>query len=156
MDYRPRAEGVRLTAAAAYLPFVPIVLLLQRKHRDVRLVRFHAYQALGLAGALFGAMMVCTIASILLGAVPALGFLINLIVGLSFVVLLLGYAGVAFYGAYMAFQGNYTSIPVLTDWVWARVNGEQPVEAAIEEAIEPGRRRRRRRAPPGDPDDLGP
>lgn len=153
MDYRPRAEGVRLTAAAAYLPFVAIALLLQRKHRDVRLVRFHAYQALGLAGGLFMAMMASTIASVLLGSVPGLGFLINLIVGLAFVVLLVGFTGITFYGAYMAYQGNYTSIPVLTDWVWTRVNATEPVETAIEEAIAP-RRKRRRRAPDGEDEPI--
>lgn len=149
MDYRPRAEGVRLTAAAAYLPFVAIALLLQRKHRDVRLVRFHAYQALGLAGALFAGMLIASIASTLLGEIPGLGFLINLLVGLAFMALLVGFTALAFYGAYMAYQGNYTSFPVITDWVWKQVNAPQ---AGVEEleipALPPDvRRRRRRRAP---------
>lgn len=152
MDYRPRAEGVRLTAAAAYLPFVAIVLLLLRRHRDVRLVRFHAYQALGLAGALFACMLVGSIASSLLGTLPGLGFLINLLVGVFFVVLLVGFTALTFYAAIMAYQGNYTSIPLLTDWVWLQVNGPKGPEA-LEEPGEP-RRRRRRRAP-GTDDEPG-
>jgi uncharacterized membrane protein len=151
MDYRPRAEGVRITAAAAYLPFVAIVLLLRRKHRDVRLVRFHAYQALGLAGVLFASMLVATIASTLLGSLPGLGFLVNLIVGLIYVVLLLGFTGLAFYAAVMAYQGNYTSIPILTDWVWTQVNGGEPPPDVLAEPAVP-KRRRRRRAP--DAEDL--
>lgn len=148
MDYRPRAEAVRLTAAAAYLPLVAIVLLLQRKHRDVRLVRFHAYQALGLAGVLFACMLVGSIASTLLGDLPALGFVINLIVGVFFMLLLIGFTALTFYAAAMAYQGNYTSFPVLTDWVWSQVNGVRP---PAEEQAEPPPptepRRRRRRAP---------
>ncbi len=151
MDYRPRAEGVRLSAAAAYLPFVAIALLLQRKHRDVRLVRFHAYQALGLTGTLFACMLVGSIASTLLGELPGLGFLINLIVGVFFMLLLIGFTAVTFYAAVMAYQGNYTSFPVLTEWVWARVNGPQPADDLVlpEPPPEP-RRRRRRRAPEDD------
>lgn len=151
MDYRPRAEGVRLTAAAAYLPFVALVLLLQRKHRDVRLIRFHAYQALGLAGALFALMLVGSITSTLLGELPGLGFMINLIVGVFFLLLLVGFTAVTFYAAVMAYQGNYTSFPVITDWVWSQVNAaEPPAEIEIPAPPPDPRRRRRRRAPEDD------
>lgn len=139
MDYVPRQETIRLLAAAAYLPTVPLFLLANRRYRDVRLIRFHAFQAIGLILMLVLLLLAGSIVSTLLGSLPGLGELINMAVGLGFVIALLGSAGVAFYGAAMAVQGNYTRIPILTDWVWAQVNGSgRPA---------PPRKRRVRRRP---------
>lgn len=123
MDYVPRQETIRLLAAASYLPAVPLFLLLNRRYRDVRLIRFHAFQAIGLILLLVLLLIAGSIVSTLLGSLPGLGELINMLVGLGFMIVLLGSAGVAFYGAAQAAQGNYTRIPILTDWVWAQVNG---------------------------------
>lgn len=140
MDYIPRQETIRLLAAAAYLPAVPVFLLANRRYRDVRLIRFHSFQAIGIVIILVLMLLLGSILSTLLGSLPGLGDLINLAVGLLFVATLMGAAGVAFYGAAMAAQGNYTRVPVLTDWVWAQVNGSGRAQP-------PPRKKRARKRP---------
>ena len=146
MDYTPRAETVRLLAFAAYLPVVAVLLLARPKYRDVRLIRFHAYQAIGLVIWLVLMLLLGSILSTLFGSLPGLGLWINMGVGLLFMLTLIGCTGLAIYGAAMAYQGNYTSVPILTDWVWTQVNGSgRPVAPKKRPA-----RRKRRPAPPED------
>jgi hypothetical protein len=141
MDYTPRAESVRHLAMAAYLPFVAVFLLARAKTRDIRLIRFHAYQAIGLMIWLVLMLFLGSILSTLFGGLPGVGLTINLAVGVLFLVSLIGCTGVAVYGAVMAYQGNYTGVPVLTDWVWIQVNGSgRPVPPAKKK---PARRKRR-------------
>lgn len=123
MDQTPRSESIRLLAAAAYLPAVAFFLLGNRRYRDIRLIRFHAYQAIGLAIWLLLMLLLGSLLSTLLSGLPGLDLLINMLVGVLFVVALVSGPGLSFYAAFMAFQGNYTSIPLLNDWVWAQVNG---------------------------------
>jgi hypothetical protein len=139
MDYTPRAETIRQLAAAAYLPFVAVVLLTQRRFRDVRLIRFHCYQAIGVALITLLTLLFASIAATLFGGLPGVGFLINMLVGLAICGAMLGATAISFYGAVMGYQGNYTGVPILTDWVWLQVNGGQPAE--------PPKRRRRRPRP---------
>ncbi|MDB5101600.1 MAG: hypothetical protein JWM80_6021 [Cyanobacteria bacterium RYN_339] len=139
MDYTPRAETIRQLAAAAYLPLVAIVLLSQRRYRDIRLIRFHCYQAIGVAIILLMTLLLASIGSTLFGSLPGVGLLINLIVGVMIMGAMLGATIVSFYGAVLGYQGNYTGVPILTDWVWQQVNGGQPAE--------PPKRRRRRVRP---------
>lgn len=141
MDYTPRAETVRQLAMIAYLPIVAPCLLLQAKYRDVRLIRFHAYQAIGLFVWLLLMLLLGSILSTLFGSLPGVGLMINMAVGLLYMVTLLGCTGVAVYGAAMAYQGNYTQLPVLTDWVWSQVNGSGRALAAPKKK---STRRRRR------------
>ena len=160
MDYSPRAEGVRLAATAAYLPFVALGLLFGR-YRGVRLVRFHAYQAIGLAGALVALFIFGIAASAIGGNLPGIGLLLNVLVGMYFAALFMGGFAVACYAAVMAYQGNYTHLPILTEWVWGRVNAGEEPPAELDLGGEPRRRRRRRpgegepaaeeRLPPGEP-----
>jgi hypothetical protein len=138
MDYTPRAETIRQLAAAAYLPFVALVLLAQRRYREVRLVRFHSYQAIGIAIALLLTLLAGSLVSTLFGNLPGLGFLINMGVGLVILGGMVLAIALAFYGAVMAYQGNYTSVPILTEWVWLQVNGNG-------RKTEPPRKKRRRR-----------
>lgn len=135
MDYTPRAETVRQLAAAAYLPFVAIFLLSSRRYREVRLIRFHCYQAIGIAVTLLLVLLCASIAASLFGNLPALGLLINVCVGVVILGAMLAGVAITFYGSIQAYQGSYTSVPLITDWVWLRVNGEAP----------PPRKRRRRR-----------
>lgn len=142
MDYTPRAETVRQLAMAAYLPLVAPFLLLQAKYRDVRLIRFHAYQAIGLFVWMLLMLLLGSMLATLFGGLPGVGLMINMAVGLLFMVTLIGCTGVAVYCAAMAYQGNYTQIPVLTDWVWIQVNGSgRPVAPKKK----PARKRRRPR-----------
>ncbi len=135
MDYSPRAESVRLAAAAGYLPLVAFYLLAQRKHRDVRLIGFHAYQGIGTLTATGTLLVLGGVVSTLFGDLPGLGFLINMGVGFFYLAVMVGYVSFATYGAYTAYQGAYTSTPVLSDWAWRLVNGGQ--------ATRPPKRRRR-------------
>ena len=146
MDYTPRAETVRLLAMAAYLPLVSVVLLARAKYRDVRLIRFHAYQAIGLMIWLVLMLLLGSILSTLFGSLPGVGLWINMGVGLLFMGTLVGVTGLGVYGAAMAYQGNYTSVPILTDWVWAQVNGSGRPAPAKKRPV----RRKKRPAPPED------
>jgi uncharacterized membrane protein len=142
MDYTPRAETIRQLAAAAYLPFVAVGLLAARRFREVRLIRFHAYQAIGLAIFLVLVLLFGSITSTLFGGLPGVGFLINLAVGLIIMLALLMAIAIGFYGAVLAYQGNYSSVPILTDWVWQQVNGSGQRPGSQEA---PKRRRRKPR-----------
>lgn len=135
MDYTPRAETIRQLAAAAYLPLVAVFLLSSRRYKEVRLIRFHGYQAIGIAVILATVLLFGSIAASLFGNLPGIGLPINVAVGLLIMAVLLGATAIAFYGAIMAYQGNYTSVPLLTDWVWQQVNGGAP---------QPRKRRRRK------------
>lgn len=145
MDYTPRAESVRLTAMAAYLPLVAFFLLASPKHRDVRLIRFHAYQSIGVLAWMALMLLAGSVISTLFGGLPGLGLLINMGVGLIYMLALIGGASVGTYGAVMAYQGNYTSIPVLTDWVWIQVNGSGRPQQPVPGKKRPVKRKRRPR-----------
>lgn len=123
LDRTLRAETVRLWAMAAYLPGVAVGLLFARQTREVRLIRFHAFQALALMA--LGVLLLLSGSAVatIFGAVPGLELVFNLGVGLAFLLLIpLGFA-LAFYGAIAAYNGRYTRLPWLTDWVWLQVNG---------------------------------
>lgn len=142
MDYTPRAESVRHLAMAAYLPFVAVFLLARAQTRDIRLIRFHAYQAIGLMLWLVLMLFLGSILSTLFGGLPGVGLAINMTVGLLFFVTLIGCTGIAVYGAAMAYQGNYTGVPILTDWVWIQVNGSGRAQPAAPKK-RPAKRKRR-------------
>lgn len=138
MDARPRSEATRLAAAAAYLPFVAFGLLARRNLREDRLVRFHAYQAIAVLGILVAGLAV---GSILSTFVSGYGLLLDLLIGLFFIGVMLIPTAIAFYGAVMAYQGQFTGVPILTDWVLARVDGREVPEIGTPER--PRKRRRR-------------
>jgi uncharacterized membrane protein len=141
MDYTPRAETVRQLAMAAYLPLVPFFLLGRPATREIRLIRFHSYQAIGLFVIVVLLLLLGSVVSRLFGGLPGVGLLLNMAVGALFMAALIGGTAIAVYGAVMAYRGNYTSIPVLTDWVWIQVNGSG--RAAPPKKKAPTKRRRR-------------
>lgn len=116
MDRRPRAEGVRLMAAAAHLPGIALVLLLWPKWRSVRLVRYHATLALGLQGLCLGLLLAGSLLTSLLGNLPGLGLGFSLMMGLLNVVALMGWTVLAALGAYGGYQGQRTVLPLLSAW----------------------------------------
>ena len=144
MDARPRSEALRLAAAAAYLPLVAFGLLARRKLREDRLVRFHAYQAIALQGIGIGGLAAISIVSTF---ASGWGLLLDALIGIGFLVVMATPTAIAFYGAVMAYQGQDTGVPILTDWVWARVNGQPPPPP-------PDRPRRKRRRQEGGNLDL--
>lgn len=140
LDRTLRAETVRLWAMAAYLPGVALGLLVARRTREIRLIRFHAFQALGLMALGLLLLLSGSAVATIFGAVPGLELVFNFGVGLGFLLLFpLGFA-LALHGALAAYAGRYTRLPWLTDWVWLQVNGRPA----------PRRRRARRSEPPED------
>lgn len=137
LDRQPRSDEVRLLAALAYVPLVAVFLLFAKKGQEVRLVRFHAIQALALGGLLLVGLLAVSVGSGLLGLLPVLGLWLNVVLGLVIVGMLLLAVGISFHGAWTAYQGAYTRFPWLTAWVWQRVN-------LPPSGVAPPRRRRRR------------
>lgn len=143
LDRRPRAEGVRLLAAACYLPGVAPILLAQRRHREIRLLHFHACAAIGLQGLTLLGVTAAVAVSALLGELPGADLGLNMLVGLGIVLLLCMGCWLSFAGAWAGYAGTYTRVPLLADWAWQRVNHGAPAR--------PTRRRRRRpEGPPGE------
>lgn len=98
----------RLWAALGYpIPLIPILMLLMEDKKNRPFIRFHAIQSLLLNVAVWVVITVLSVATLGIGAICA--WII------WFVVL---------WPAFDAFNGNYTNIPVLTDFMrnqgWAQ------------------------------------
>ena len=102
----------KLMAALSYpIPIVAIIILLLEEMKDRPFQKFHAVQALAINIALW---VIVLILSCVLGTVVGLVTLgIGSICGL--VPLLLWF--VTLYWAYLAYQGQYFDIPVITDFI---------------------------------------
>jgi len=102
----------KLMAALSYpIPIVAIIILLLEEMKDRPFQKFHAVQALATNIALW---VIVLILSCVLGTVVGLVTLgIGSICGL--VPLLLWF--VTLYWAYLAYQGQYFDIPVITDFI---------------------------------------
>jgi uncharacterized membrane protein len=137
LDRQPRSESIRLLSAVAYLPPVAPFLLLSKRHRGVRLVRFHAVQSLGVGTLVVAGILLGNALSAVFVSWPSVGFWSNLLVGFGLVALLLMATSLAVIGAWAAYRGTYTRIPLLTDWTW-RMLGAPSVDRGAT------RRRRRR------------
>ncbi|MEB3284671.1 MAG: hypothetical protein VKN33_05250 [Candidatus Sericytochromatia bacterium] len=118
-DRKPRSEGIRLIAALCYVPPVAALLLLSRRHRDIRLVRFHAVQSTGVMALTVLGLILGNVLSSVFTLLPSGAFWSNFFVGLLILLLFLLAAALLFYGAFEAYQGNYTRIPFLTNWAWS-------------------------------------
>ena len=91
----------KLFAALGYpIPLIPIVMLLMEDKKDRRFIRYHAIQSLVLNVAVWIAITLISVVTFGIGAVCA--WII------WFVVL---------WPAIDSFSGNYTNIPVLTDFM---------------------------------------
>jgi hypothetical protein len=139
MDHRPRAHSVRLLAFACYFPVVALFVLVARRFFDVRLLRFHAYQSLMCLTLVTGLLILGGLFSSLTLWMPAGAFWLDLLIGMVYIALLCGYTGLAGHAAWVAYQGQYTRYPLLTDWVWRCVH-------PTARRLEPGRKRRARPA----------
>lgn len=117
MDRRPRAESVRLMAAAAHLPGIAVVALLWPRWRSVRLVRHHAFLSLGLQGLTLGLLFAGSLMSGLLSGLGlGLGLYLTMAVGLLNLLAMLGWTGLSAYAAYGAYQGERTALPLVGAW----------------------------------------
>jgi uncharacterized membrane protein len=139
MDQTPRAERFRLVAMASYLPFIALIWLAQKQFMDVRLIRFHTYQAIALWIWFVAILIIGSVCSALFGGVPEIGFWINVLVGVLFLIALPGLFAMGGYASVMAFMGNTTQLPVLSEWAWLRVEGKAKPRPV-------GRKKRKRKA----------
>ncbi|HEX6383228.1 MAG TPA: hypothetical protein VF177_01030 [Anaerolineae bacterium] len=111
-DETPEPEGMgpggseitsddKLWAALGYpIPLIPILVLLMEDKKGRPFLRFHAIQSLVLNVAVWAIITILSVVTLGIGAICAWI--------LWFVVL---------WPAFDAFQGNYTNIPVLTDFI---------------------------------------
>lgn len=102
-----------LAGALCYLlmPLTGILFLVLE--RDNRFVRFHAAQAVVIGAALFVASIALTFVSAVLGIIPIIGWLIGLLISLSF-----GLGAFILWVALMlrAYQGREWEVPVASDY----------------------------------------
>ncbi len=91
----------KLWAALGYpIPVIPIIVLLMEEKKDRPFIKFHAVQSLVFNVALWVLITIFTMVTIGLGA---------LCVPLIWLITL--------WPAYDAYQGNYTQLPLITDFV---------------------------------------
>lgn len=97
-----------IAAALTYIPIVAIIFLVIEK--GSRLVKFHAVQSLGLCVAWIACWFAMMILGFILGNIPVLGFILNMLLSLA--------VSVGFFVAWIislikAFQGQYFKLPVI-------------------------------------------
>jgi uncharacterized membrane protein len=89
----------KLWAALGYpIPIIPIIVLLMEDKKNRPFIRFHAVQSLALNLALYVLMFVLGLTVILAVCAPALWL-------------------VTLWPAYDSFKGNYTELPVITNFI---------------------------------------
>lgn len=89
----------RLWAALGYpIPIIPIVVLLMEEKKNRPFIKFHAVQSLVLNVALYILMFILGVTVILAICAPLLWL-------------------VTLWPAYDAYKGNYTELPVITDFI---------------------------------------
>lgn len=118
----PQAAPYRTLASLSYLFPVAVALLLLPQFRSIRLLRFHAVQAIALTLLTALAAFALGLLGTLLGPLPWLGMTVLLVTGLGIsAVMLLGW-GLAIYAAVLAYDGRLTKLPVLDRHVrrWER------------------------------------
>jgi uncharacterized membrane protein len=91
----------RLLAAAGYpIPLIPLIVLLMEDKRNLPFLRFHAVQSLALSVVLFVAGILLTAVTLGFGAICTPIFWL-----------------VTFWPAYDSYSGNYTQIPIITNFL---------------------------------------
>lgn len=92
----------RLWSALAYVfsPLVSIILLLMEDKKARPFIKYHAFQSLVLGILIWVIMMVLTVVTA--GILSCLGFILWLAM---------------LYWAYKAYQGEYVTVPVVTDFI---------------------------------------
>lgn len=89
----------RLWAALGYpIPIIPIVILLMEDKKNRPFLRFHAVQSLALNVALYVVGIILSFTGILACIAPLLWL-------------------ITFWPAYDSYKGNYTQLPVITDFI---------------------------------------
>jgi uncharacterized membrane protein len=100
MDEQPQVSSDdKLWAALGYpIPIIPIIVLLMEDKKNVPFLRFHAVQSIALNLVIWALMAILGITIILACVAPFLWL-------------------VTLWPAYDSFKGNYTEIPVITNFI---------------------------------------
>ena len=118
----PQAAPYRTLASLCYLFPVAVALLLLPQFRAIRLLRYHAVQAIALAVLTALGAFALGLLGTLLGSLPWVGMTVLLGTGLGISAVMIAGWGLAVYAAVLAYDGRLTRIPVLDRWVrrWER------------------------------------
>jgi uncharacterized membrane protein len=105
----PSDTGKILAALGYVFGVIALIALLIEPYKNERFVKHHAVQALGLwvAGVVF------SIAATVIGAIPVIGWIISLLIGLASI----GLFVLAIMGLIKAFSGEMWEMPVLYGFV---------------------------------------
>lgn len=118
----PQAAPYRTLASLSYLFPVAVALLLLPQFRAVRLLRYHAVQAIALTLLTALATFALGLLGTLLGPLPGIGMTVLLTTGLGISALMLLGWSLAIYAAVIAYDGRLTRLPWLDRHVrrWER------------------------------------
>jgi uncharacterized membrane protein len=113
----------RLIALLSYITqilipgIMPILVLLSESSKNRPFQRYHAVQSLALVVLFALIALVVSIATVILGLIPIIGWLIGVVVlCLSPIAVLMAYIALVYYG-YQAYQGKRFAIPGLTNFL---------------------------------------
>ena len=97
--------------ALAYVTIIPAILfLVMEPYNKDRFIRFHAFQCLFFAGAMFVLSIVFMIVAVVLGFIPIVGWILDLLMWLTFT---FGSLGVVIFLIYKAYHNEMYQLPVI-------------------------------------------
>ena len=100
-----------MAGALAYVTIIPAILfLVMEPYNKDRFIRFHSFQCLFFAGAMFVLSIVLMILGFVLAFIPVVGWIISLLLWLA---LSLGSLGLVIFLIYKAYQGEKVLLPVI-------------------------------------------
>jgi uncharacterized membrane protein len=100
-----------VAGALAYVTIIPAILfLVMEPYNKDRFIRFHSFQCLFFAGAMFVSMFVMMILGFILAFIPILGWILSLILWIT---LWLGSIGLVIFMIYKAYNNEKFLLPVI-------------------------------------------
>lgn len=100
-----------VAGALAYVTIIPAILfLVMEPYNKDRFIRFHSFQCLFFAGAMFVSMFVMMILGFILAFIPILGWILSLILWIT---LWLGSIGLVIFMIYKAYNNEKFMLPVI-------------------------------------------
>jgi len=100
-----------MAGALAYVTIIPAILfLVMEPYNKDRFIRFHSFQCLFFAGAMFVLSIVLMILGFVIAFVPVLGWLLDLLLWLVFS---FGSLALVIFLIYKAYQGEKFMVPVI-------------------------------------------
>jgi uncharacterized membrane protein len=106
-------EGMasNVAGALAYVTIIPaIIFLVMEPYNKDKFIRFHAFQCLFFAAAMFVVWIVMMIVGFVLAFVPVLGWILDVVLWLT---LLFGSLGLVIFLIYKAYNGEKFMVPVI-------------------------------------------